>query len=90
MPGNVRTFFIAHHPASPVTRPGKHSIELAADQFFDELTRPSPHRGLDRIKPVVEKLNSHLSSRLRRIRLRGMAHHGVVSSPTLQRRMIRG
>jgi len=37
-----------------------------------------------------EKINGHLGCRLRRIRLRGMAHHGVVSSPTLQRRMIRG
>ena len=85
--GNVRTCFIAGHLASPVTRPGKHRVELAADQLFDEVTRPSPHRGLDRIKPVVEKINSHLGCRLRRIRLRGMARHGVVSSPTLQRRM---
>ena len=88
--GNVRTFFIAGHLASPVTRAGKHSVELAADQPFDELTRPSPHCGLDWIKPVAEKINSLLGCALQRIRLRGMAHHGVVSSPTLQRRMIRG
>jgi hypothetical protein len=87
---NARSFFIAGHLASPVTRACQHSVELAADQLFDELTRPSPHLGLDRIKPVVKKINSHLGCRLRRIRLRGNARHGVVSSPALQRRMIRG
>src|SRR4029077_11341893 len=69
---------------------GKHGVELAADHLFDELADPSAHLGLDRIKPVVEKINSHLGCRLRRIRLRGSARHGVVSSPALQRRMIRG
>jgi len=88
--GKDRTFFIASNLASPVTRAGKHSVELAADHLFDELTRPSAHLALDRIKPVVKKTNSHLGCRLPRIRLRGIAHHGVVSSPTLQRRMIRG
>ena len=82
--------FIAGPLASFVTRPGQRGIEFAADQFFDELARPSPHLGLDRVKPVVEKINSQLSRRLRRIGLRGRPVHGVVSSPTLQRRMIRG
>ena len=88
--GNDRSFFIASNLASPVTRAGKHSIELAADQLFDELTRPSAHLGLERIKPVVEKINSLLGCRLRRIRLRGSDRHGVVSYLTLQRQMIRG
>ena len=87
---HLASFFIASHPASSVTWTGKHCVELAADQILDELTRPSAHLGLDRIKPVVEKINSHLGCRLRRIKLRGIALHGVVSSPTLQRRMIRG
>ena len=82
--------FIAGHLASFVTRPCQRGIEFAADQLFDELTRPSPYLGLDRIEPVVEKINSHLSRRLHGIRLRGKLGHGVVSSPTLQRRMIRG
>jgi hypothetical protein len=82
--------FIAGHLASTVTRAGKHSVELAADHLFDELMRPSAHLGLDRIKPVGEKINSHLGCRLRRIRLRGSARHGVVSSPALQRQTIRG
>ena len=82
--------FIAGYLASTVTRAGKHSVEFAADHLFDELTRPSAHLGLEWIKPVVEKINSHLGCRLRRIRLRGSAYHGVVSYPTLQRQMIRG
>ena len=64
MAGNVRTCFIAGHLASPVTRAGKHSVELAADQLFNEVTRPSTHLGLDRIEPVVEKINSHLGCKL--------------------------
>jgi len=82
--------FIGGHLASLVTRPRQRGIELAADQLFDELTRPSPYLGLDRIEPVVEKINGHLGHRLHGIRLRGKLGHGVVSIPTLQRRMIRG
>jgi hypothetical protein len=39
---------------------------------------------------VVEKINSHPPRWLRRRRLRANACHGVVSSPALQCRMIRG
>jgi hypothetical protein len=67
--GNVCSSFIVGHLASTVTRARKHSVKLAAAHFFDELTRPSPHLGLDRIKPVAEKINSHLGCKLRRIRL---------------------
>jgi hypothetical protein len=84
---NACSSFIAGHLASTVTRAGKHSVELAADHLFDELTRPNAQLGLDgldRIKPVVEKINSHLDCGLRRIRLHGSARHGVVSSPALQ------
>ena len=49
---------------------------------------PEPVPRLDRVEPVVEKINSHLSRRLLGIRLRGKLGHGVVSSPTLQRRTI--
>jgi hypothetical protein len=55
---NACSFFIAGLLASTVTRAGKHSVELAADHLFDELTRPSAHLGLDWIKPVVEKILS--------------------------------
>jgi len=87
---NAGSSFIAGHLASSVTRPCQRSIELAAEQLFDELTRPSPYLDLDRIKPIVEKINSLLGRWLQRIRLRGIVRHGVVSSPALQRRMIRG
>jgi hypothetical protein len=87
---NLGSCFIASHLAASVTRPCQRSVELAADQLFDELTRSSPHLGLDRIEPVVEKINSHFGRWLQRIRLRGIVRHGVVSSPTLQCRMIRG
>jgi hypothetical protein len=87
---NARSCFAAGHLASPITRPCQRSVELAAKQFFDKLTRSSPHLGLDRIKPVVEKLGSSLCFNLRGIRLRCIVRHGVVSNPTLQRRMIRG
>jgi hypothetical protein len=87
---DARSSFTAGHLASPVTRACQYSVELAADQLFDEPTCPRPYLGLDRVKPVVEKINSHLGRRLQRLRLRGNVRHGVVSSPTLQRRMIRG
>ena len=64
--------------------------EFAAKQLFDKLTRSSPYLGLDRVEPIVKKINSHFGRGLQRIRLRGIVRHGVVSSPTLQRRMIRG
>jgi hypothetical protein len=60
--------------------------------FVASVCQPSTLRmfGLDRIKPIAEKINSLLGRWLQRIRLRGIVRHGVVSSPTLQRRMIRG
>jgi len=50
--------FIAGYLASFVTRPFQRGIEFAADQLFDELTRPSPYLSLDRIEPVFEKINN--------------------------------
>src|SRR6266536_3805600 len=61
-----------------LTRAGQYRVELAADQFFDELPSPIAHRGLDRIKPIVEKLGSRLGFTLRGIGLRDNAGHGVV------------
>jgi hypothetical protein len=87
---NVRSSFIAGRLVSSVTRPSQRSVKLAAKQLFDKLTRSSPHLGLDRVEPIVKKINSRFGRRLQRIRLRGIVRHGVVSSLTLQRRMIRG
>ena len=55
--------------------------EMIREPGPPRIARPSPQLGLERIKPVVEKINSHLGCRLRRIGLRGSARHGVVSSP---------
>jgi hypothetical protein len=82
MPHDTSSFFIAGRLASSITRPGQGFIELAADQFFDELPSPIADFDLDRIEPIVKKMGSRLCFRLQGIRLRGNARHGVVSSPT--------
>ena len=61
---NAYSSFIAGYLASTVTRASKRSVESASDQLFDKRARPSAHLGLDRIKPVVEKINSNLGCRL--------------------------
>jgi hypothetical protein len=90
VPSNGRPFFPAGRLASPITRAVQGRVELAADEFLDELPSPTANLGLDRIEPIVEKMGSRLGFKLQGIRLRGNASHGVVSSPALQRRMIRG
>ena len=65
---NADFSFIARLLASLVPRAGQDCIELAMDQFFDEPARAGAHLGLDRIKPVVEKINSPPDPWLRRIR----------------------
>jgi hypothetical protein len=63
-----------------------HVGEIGADLVVDRLARS----GLERIKPIVEKINSRLGLEVNVRRMRGMAFHDVVSSPTLQRRTFRG
>src|SRR6516165_11695820 len=66
------------------------SVQLAFDHGLDEAAHPITHHGFNRVKPIVEKIHSRISDRLRGIMLRGNALHGVVSYPALLRRMIRG
>jgi len=73
-----------------IARPRHRRLELGLDHRFDEVANPSAYAGFDRIKPVVEKMHSRFGLGLQKLRLRGNACHGVVSSPALQRRMIRG
>src|SRR5258707_554030 len=73
-----------------VVRPRQNHVELAFEHGLQKFPSPIAKTRFDRIKPVVEKMDSCFGLGLRRIRLRGNACHGVVSSPTLQRRMIRG
>jgi hypothetical protein len=77
------------HGAS-VARPRQSRFQLALEHGLDEFANPIAQASLDRIKPVVEKVSRRLGLGLRKLRLRGIACHGVVSSPALQRRMIRG
>jgi hypothetical protein len=74
----------------PVTWPRQHLLKFATNHFFDQFANPVTDAGLDRIKPVIEKLGGNVSRWLRKLRLRGNARHGVVSCPALQRRVIRG
>ncbi len=59
-----RLLFIGGLFASLITPPRQSIVELAADQLLDELPRPGADLGLDRIEPVVEKINSLLRRRL--------------------------
>jgi len=73
-----------------VSRAHQCRIQLALDHRLDEFAHPIAHSSFDGIEPVVEQINGRLSGRLRAIRLLGNVFHGVVSSPTHQRRTIRG
>jgi hypothetical protein len=75
---------------APVPRPLQLLVQLALDHGLDKAAHPITHRGFNRIEPIIEKIHSCIGERLRGIRLRGTALHGVVSYPTLKRRMIRG
>jgi hypothetical protein len=76
--------------AASVAGPRQSRFQLALEHALDEFANPIAQASLDRIKPVVEKLSRSLGLRLRKLRLHGIACHGVVSNPALQRRMIRG
>ena len=61
-----------------VARPQQRHVQLALDHGLDKFANPIAQATFDRIKPVVEKMNSRLACRLLGIRLRGNACHGVV------------
>jgi hypothetical protein len=75
-------------PSIPRAQQGR--VQLAFDHALDEAAHPITHSSFDRVEPIVEKIHSRVDDRLRGIKLRGSALHGVVSYPTLIRRMIRG
>jgi hypothetical protein len=64
---------------APVPWPLQLLLQLAFDHGPDKAAHPITHRGFNRIEPIVEKIHSRISDRLRGIRLRGNALHGVVS-----------
>ena len=64
---------VARHGGSPfvgglldslITRARQRIVELGADQLLDELAGPRAYLGLDRIEPVVEKIDSLLGCRM--------------------------
>ena len=75
---------------SLVARSLQRLIQLALDHGLDKAAHAFAHLRLDRVEPIVEKIHRRSGDRLRGIRLRDIARHGVVSCPTLQRRVIRG
>src|SRR6266496_4988233 len=55
--------------------------QLAFDHGLDKTAHPITNHGFNRVEPIVEKIYSRISDRLRGIMLRGNALHGVVSYP---------
>src|SRR6516165_1983934 len=55
--------------------------QLAFDHGLDKTAHPITNHGFNRVKPIVEKIYSRISDRLRGIMLRGNALHGVQKPP---------
>src|SRR5215208_148321 len=84
---------VARHPRSPCTvqvpgvaRARQSAGELLLDHCLNEAAHLRAKAILDRIEPAVEKQILGLTGTSRR----GIARHGVVSSPALQRRNQQG
>jgi hypothetical protein len=67
--------------APAIARARQNRIKFAANHLFDQPANPVADPGFDRIKPIVEKMGVTFGRRLRNLRLRGNAGHGVVSCP---------
>ena len=72
-----------------VARPRQCQVKFALDHRMDKFSNSIAQDCFDRVKPIVENVDSCLGCRLR-LKLCGNVRHGVVSGPALQRRMIRG
>lgn len=66
--------------AAAVARANQRRLELTLDHRLDEFAHPVTQLGFDRIKPIIEKMDGRLGSRLRRRRRRAIDGHGVVST----------
>jgi hypothetical protein len=66
--------------AAAVARASERRLELALDHRLDEFAHPVTQPGLDRIKPIVEKMDRRLGYRLQDRRRRAIGGHGVVST----------
>jgi hypothetical protein len=80
----------ARHPrVTTVARPRQRQAEFSLDHQMNEFPNSIRRPVSIGSKPIAEKVDSCLGCRLR-LKLRGNVRHGVVSSPALQRLMIRG
>ena len=69
---------------APVPRPLQLLVQLALDHGLDKAAHPIANRGFNRIEPIIEKIHSRISHRLREINLVVMLFHSrVVSSLAL-------
>src|SRR5512132_202387 len=66
--------------AAAVARTSQRRVELALNHRLDELTYPLTQPDLDRVKPIVEKMDRRLRFRLQGPRHRASVAHGVVST----------
>src|SRR6516164_8726492 len=64
---------------------GEHRFELRLDQPLNELAHPIAQASLDRIEPIIEKMDRRRRFRLQGWRLRAIAIHGVVSTGAQRR-----
>jgi len=88
--GSTGGLIIALDRMPPITRTGKHRIQLRLQHRLNEVAHPLAQAGFDRVEPIVEKIGGSLSPTMIDIGIQSSYGHGVVSCPTLQRRMIRG
>lgn len=88
--GNTGGLVIALRRMPPVAGAGKHRVQFCRQHRLDEAAHPFAQARFDGVKPVVEKIVRRLSLTMIGIGIHGNHGHGVVSCPTLQRRMIRG
>ena len=69
----------------------KDALELLANHLLDKGAHALADAELDRVEPVIEQAAARIIlRRLRAVRVRARASHGVVSGPARQRRTIRG
>jgi hypothetical protein len=73
---SVATIRVLRLPAIAWAR--QSGVKLAANHLFDQPTNPVTDPGLDRVKLIVEKMGVTFGRRMRKLRLRGTACHGVV------------
>jgi hypothetical protein len=89
--GDARRFLrIAARPLRPVdiARAVEHLVELGFEHGLQEFAGAIPKASFNRVEPVVEKLHRSFGFRLRWVRHRAMACHGVISAGSRRNRLL--